>query len=126
MVSRLSGFGLAVSLLCLCGVGLKANADPVDGEQVFKQQCAVCHSVQPGQTLAGPSLAGVMGRTAGTLDSFRFSPSMKKSGIVWSKEQIDAFLESPRRLVSGTSMAYPGERNPAARAAIVDYLAAIE
>lgn len=28
------------------------------GEQVFKDQCAVCHSTKPDETLVGPSLYG--------------------------------------------------------------------
>lgn len=36
-----------------------ANANPVQaGEQVFKDQCAVCHSIKPGEKIVGPSLYG--------------------------------------------------------------------
>lgn len=76
----------------------------------------------PGQTLMGPSLAGIVGRTAGSLDNFRYSPAMKEAGFDWTPEEIDAFIESPRKKVHGTNMAYPGERKPERRAAIIDYL----
>ena len=116
---------LAMSV-ALSGIVFGAQADPPDGQQIFKAQCAVCHSVQPGQTVVGPSLAGVVGRTAGSMESFRYSPGMRKSGIVWTEEEIGTFIESPRKLVPGTNMAFPGERDAAKRAAIVKYLAATQ
>lgn len=114
---------LKVLSACLGGalVALSASADPSEGETLFKRQCAVCHSLTPGQVIAGPSLAGVVGRTAGT-EKFRYSPGMKASGIVWGPETLDGFIESPRRTVKGTSMAFPGERNEDKRKALVDYL----
>lgn len=113
-------------IIAACGIGLAASADPPDGEQLFKRQCAVCHSVLPGQILAAPSLAGVIGRTSGSEPGFRYSPAMKSSGIVWSTEAITGFIESPRKMVPGTYMAYPGERDPEKRAAIVDYLSSLQ
>ena len=116
-------FGLALGALAL---GLAAQADPPDGEVLFKRQCAVCHSVVPGQTLMGPSLAGVVGRTSGSVANFRYSPAMKSAGITWTTDEIADFIESPRKKVPGTNMAYPGERHPEKRAAIVDYLSTLE
>ncbi|KCZ46093.1 MULTISPECIES: cytochrome c family protein [unclassified Hyphomonas] len=104
-----------------------AGADETsEGELLFKRQCAVCHSVVPGQTLMGPSLAGIVGRPAGAVDGFRYSPAMKEAGFDWTAEDIDAFIESPRKKVHGTNMAYPGERKPERRAAIIDYLSTLK
>jgi len=104
-----------------------AGADEAsEGEALFKRQCAVCHSVVPGQTLMGPSLAGIVGRPAGSIEKFRYSPAMKDAGFDWTVEDIDAFIESPRKKVPGTNMAYPGERKPERRAAIIDYLGTLK
>jgi len=113
-------------IIAACGIGLTASADPPDGEQLFKRQCAVCHSVKPGEILAAPSLAGLIGRTAGAEPAFRYSPAMKSSGIVWDAEGVATFIESPRKVVPGTYMAYPGERDPEKRAAIVAYLSSLQ
>ncbi|WP_034797740.1 c-type cytochrome [Hyphomonas beringensis] len=104
----------------VCGVALAD--EPSEGAALFKRQCAVCHSVVPGQTLMGPSLAGVVGRPAGSLDGFRYSRAMQDAGFVWNAEELDAFIESPRKHVRGTNMSYPGERRPEKRAAIIEYL----
>jgi cytochrome c len=98
------------------------SAQEQDGALLFKRQCAVCHSVVPGQTLMGPSLAGVVGRPAGSVERFRYSKAMREAGFTWTAEEIDAFIESPRKHVPGTNMAYPGERHPEKRAAIIEYL----
>ena len=122
-----SGIAKCLSaLIAACAVALAAQAEGPDGEQLFKRQCAVCHSTQPGQVLVGPSLAGLLGRTAGEDKLFRYSPAMKSSGIVWDAETVGSFIESPRHLVPGTQMAYPGERNPDKRAAIVAYLETLQ
>lgn len=113
-------------IIAACGIGMTASADPPNGEQLFKRQCAVCHSVQPGQVLMGPSLAGLIDRPAGSVTTFRYSPAMKSSGLVWDEETVKTFIESPRKLIPGTNMAFPGERDPAKREAIVEYLAGLE
>ena len=116
-----------LSLIIMAGgIGLAVRAAPLDGEQLFKRQCAVCHSVQPERTLVGPSLAKVIDRPAGIMPSFRYSPSMRASGLIWDRETINAFIESPRAMISGTNMAFPGEHDPAKRAAIVDYLSTLQ
>ena len=105
--------------------GVAAADEQSEGELLFKRQCAVCHSVVPGQTLMGPSLAGIVGRDAGSAEKFRYSPALRKADFIWTVEEIDAFIESPRKRVQGTNMAYPGERNPEKRAAIIDYLTSL-
>lgn len=106
--------------------GMAGAEEGSEGEMLFKRQCAVCHSVVPGQTLMGPSLAGIVGRPAGYFEKFRYSPAMKNAGFDWTVEDIDAFIESPRKKVPGTNMAYPGERKPERRAAIIDYLVTLK
>ncbi|WP_191062019.1 c-type cytochrome [Geminicoccus harenae] len=92
-----------------------------DGERLFRTRCGTCHSIEPGQNRVGPSLAGVLGRAAGTLEGARYSPALRESGIVWSSETIDAYLADPRQLVPGTTMTV-GLRAPAERAAVIAYL----
>jgi cytochrome c len=56
------------------------RADAERGARAF-QRCRACHSVRPGEDkLPGPNLRGVLGRRAGTLAGFRFSPAMIEAG----------------------------------------------
>ncbi len=99
-----------------------ASADVEAGENLFKRQCGVCHSTEAGTTLMGPSMFGIVGREAGTVDGFPYSRAMHGAEIVWDAEKLDAYIRSPRKVVPGTNMAYPGERHDDRRADIVAYL----
>jgi cytochrome c len=113
---------LTLALLAAQALPLPALAQQVaDGERLFRTRCGTCHTVEPGQNRVGPSLAGVLGRTAGSLEGARYSPALRESGIVWSSETIDAYLADPRQLVPGTTMTV-GLRAPAERAAVIAYL----
>ena len=95
-------------------------ADAAHGKQLF-EQCAACHSLEAGKQLLGPSLAGVVGRKAGTLEDFRFSPPMKRSGITWTRESLNAFLADPQKEIVGNRMPFSG-MEAADREDLLDYL----
>jgi len=122
--------GAASALVCAiaasAALGSAARADPARGAQVF-QHCYACHSVVAGENkLPGPNLRGVLGRRAGTLSGFRFSPAMIEAGakgLVWNRQTLDAFLTDPERVVPGTEMGLPaGLPAPADRRDVIDYL----
>ena len=73
-----------------------AAGDPAAGEKVFKK-CAACHSLSPdGKAKVGPDLYGVIGRTTGTAEGFKYSEVMTKAGAdghVWTR---GGALEVPR------------------------------
>ena len=98
-----------------------AEAQEVDGERLFQQRCGACHSLQAGQNGIGPHLAGVIGRTAGSIEAARYSDAMRDSGIVWDSGSLDAFLAAPREVIPGTRMTV-SIPDPAQRAAIITYL----
>lgn len=126
-MSRGAAATLGLGLLVLIAVvRLCAHADPVRGERVF-QRCYACHSVVAGEeNLPGPSLRCVLGRRAGTLSGFRFSPAMIEAGadhsLVWTRATLDAFLVDPLRLVPETAMSMPGLPGAEDRRDVIDYL----
>lgn len=85
-------------------------------------QCAICHSVAPGQNGIGPSLAGVYGAPAGHVGSYAYSSAMRESGIVWDEAALDRYLADPRGTVPGTKMSYPGLRDEEQRAELIEWL----
>lgn len=95
-------------------------ADP--GKTAFLQ-CAACHAVAPDEgAKVGPSLAGVVGREAGRLDNYQFSNAMAESGLVWTREELDAFIAAPMVRVPGTRMVFAGIADAGRRQALIDYL----
>lgn len=97
------------------------TGDAAKGEKVFGQ-CRTCHVTTPGVNKVGPTLHGVVGRKAGSIPGFRYSPANKNSGITWTEEQLFTYLEAPQRVVKGTYMAFGGLKNPQDRADVIAYL----
>ncbi|HEY4374299.1 MAG TPA: cytochrome c family protein [Burkholderiales bacterium] len=112
---------LSLTLLAGLTVNLAQAADAAHGQKVFAE-CAACHSAGKGPSGVGPSLFGVFGRKAGTLDDFRFSPAMKRSNIVWSRETLDAYLADPQRAVPANRMPFGGIPDAQNRADLLDYM----
>lgn len=104
-----------------------AEPDPdmvAAGEKVFAK-CKACHMVGEGaKNRVGPMLNGIMGREAGTVEGFTYSPAMAESGLIWDAETLHAFLADPKGTVPKTKMAFAGLKKPEDRDAIVAYLAA--
>ena len=97
-------------------------ADAVAGQAVFKTQCAVCHSPLPGKNIVGPTLFGIIGRKSGSVEGFHYSAANKAAGITWNADILDKYLESPRDVVPGTIMPYPGLKDDEKRADVIAYL----
>lgn len=93
------------------------------GEAVFKRNCSICHSLDPGKNRVGPSLAGVVGRPAGSAPQYHYSAANSASGIVWTEDKLEEYLADPQRMVPGTAMMFPGLKNPDDRRALVKFLA---
>lgn len=88
------------------------SGDPAAGEAAFSQ-CQACHVVQndEGEVLAGrnaktgPNLYGVVGRTAGSVDGFRYRKSIVEAGeggLVWDAESLTAYLQDPNGFLKET------------------------
>jgi cytochrome c2 len=93
-----------------------------DGKQLFHHYCSVCHDTTPGKNKLGPSLAGVVGRHAGTEAGFTYSDAMKHVGITWNARTLDRYLTNPRSVVPGNKMPFYGVKEADQRHAIITYL----
>ncbi|MBV8032947.1 MAG: c-type cytochrome [Betaproteobacteria bacterium] len=91
------------------------------GQKLFGE-CAACHSEQKGVQSIGPDLHGVIGRKAGSLEDFRYSPAMKRSGLTWTPEAIEAYIADPQKVVPQNRMPYAGMADARDRADLVAYL----
>ena len=102
-----------------------AGGDDAAGRQVFRK-CQACHSIEPGKTLLGPSLSGIVGRKAGSESSYSYSPAMKQAGLVWDVATLDAYLADPEKVVPGNKMPFPGLKTGQDRTDVIAFLAASE
>lgn len=126
--SRVLFLGLLVVLVGL-GTDAATHAVPAAGNadagaRDFRA-CVACHSLEAGRSLTGPSLAGIWGRKAGTIESFpRYSDALKSAGLAWDEKTLDQWLANPKALVPGNYMVFPGVRDPQARSNIIAFLKA--
>jgi cytochrome c len=101
---------------------VEAAGDPEAGQRVFRL-CAACHTLEPGAHRTGPSLAGVLGRKAGTAAGFhRYSEALRSVDLVWREDTLDAFLADPQGFLPGNRMTFPGIQEQPARADLIAFL----
>jgi cytochrome c len=120
----------ALTLTLAVTVSAPARADPIGdaaaGERVYARDCAQCHQIGEGAVhRIGPHLNRIFDRRAASHDGFNYSRPLARmgaDGMVWRLDTLDAYLENPRALVSGTRMAYRGLRNDSERADLLAYL----
>jgi cytochrome c len=119
-------------LLTLTALGFSPSAfaetlgDAAKGAAVFKAQCSQCHTIGVGaKNQIGPQLNGLYGRRAGSVDGVTYSKSMIRmgnDGMTWTIERLDAYIENPKALVSGTRMNYRGLADPQQRGDLMAFL----
>jgi mono/diheme cytochrome c family protein len=83
-------------LLVACGGSSSlSSADPAlaQGERVFKKECSICHSVKSGETLVGPSLAGIAKRAATRIEGLDSREYIQLSIIKPSEHVVDGFVD---------------------------------
>ena len=97
--------------------------DAAAGRLVFRK-CQACHSMEPGKVMLGPSLAGILGRKAGSEAGYSYSPAMKQANIVWDEKTLDAYLTDPQKVVPGNKMPFPGLKTDTDRADVIAFFTA--
>lgn len=122
----LGGAGLALSL-GLVAVHAEGQLDPSGasasrGLALYQERCAACHTVDAND--AGPLHRGVLGRRAGTVPGFDYSPALRASRLVWTLQTLDAWLRNPEALIPGQAMDEQ-VADPQARQDLIAYLATL-
>jgi cytochrome c len=102
-----------------------AAQDAAAGQRVFNQ-CRACHSIDAGgRNGVGPNLHGIIGRKAGSIEGFRYSPSLREragTGLTWDEATLRAYITNPKAVVPSGSMSYPGLRNEQQLNDLIAYL----
>ena len=101
-----------------------AQARAAQGKVAFEATCSGCHSAVVGENGTGPSLYGVVGRKAGSLEGYSFSPAMSASTVQWSRGTLEMHLADTKNFIPGNRMGkfFPGVDDSATRCDFISYL----
>ena len=97
-----------------------AAGDPVRGQTLYQAKCSGCHSID--QNRIGPKHRGVVGRKAGAVAGYDYSPALRKSGVTWTPDKLDVWLKGPIKFIPGVRMGF-SLADAKDRADIIAYLA---
>jgi len=85
-----------------------ATGDVDKGEKGFKK-CKSCHTIAPAEGdvivkggKTGPNLYGVIGRTAGTFEGFKYGADIVaagEAGLVWDEENFVSYVQDPKKFL---------------------------
>lgn len=81
-----------------------ARGDATRGARLYEARCGGCHS--PDDNRIGPLHRGVLGRRAGSVPGFRYTPALTGSQVVWTEATLDAWLADPERTIPGQGMGF--------------------
>jgi len=119
LASLLSGAVVLLPLVLVAqaqGVG-----DAQRGAQVFTQ-CKICHSLEAGKNVVGPSLHSLIGRKAGSVPGYAYSPAMKSANVTWTDDTLSKYLSDPKAFIPGDKMAFTGIKDPTKLGDLLAYL----
>jgi cytochrome c len=121
-IERTAVAGFVAALTALAAAQPAHAADVQRGRLLYERRCFACHSVDANRI--GPLHQGVIGRRAGGVADYDYSPALKGARIVWDEANLERWLADPEKLIPGQRMGYRVEE-AADRADIVAYLSQV-
>lgn len=110
-------FGIVASVALSSGSAFAAGK----GEKLFKKKCGTCHSMDAGEHKVGPSLAGIIGRQAGSTD-FKNYKALKGADFTWNTENIGEWITDPKKFIGKPTAMTVKVKKEDERDAIIAYL----
>ncbi|MGQ0672602.1 MAG: c-type cytochrome [Hyphomicrobium sp.] len=96
------------------------------GRDIYQGRCSNCHSIQPGESSLAPTLHGLIGRKAASIEGFPYSEKLTHLDLVWSADSLDAWLSTSSLDSPLLRMRHLGVESPADREALVAYLSTVK
>ena len=95
----------------------------IDAGKKVSSKCTACHGFNSGGgNRIGPNLWAILGKAKAEAAGFNYSDALKGLGGVWSVEDMNLWLKSPKKYAPGNSMAFVGLRKDKDRANLLAYL----
>jgi cytochrome c len=102
---------IVVAVLSITPMTPALAQDAAAGEKVYVP-CKACHQIgENAKNGVGPVLNGVIGRKAGTVEGYNYSPANKNSGLTWEEATFRDYIKDPKAKVPGTKMVFAGVKD---------------
>jgi len=121
MLCRIGSLTALALALCTVSHLASADADPARGKKVYRAWCVGCHGDKETAASVGPSLVGLIGRRAGTVNGTRYARNLYDANITWDEQSLSRYLAAPSQEVHGTIMPI-GVHDAGERADLIAYL----
>jgi len=115
--------GLSSAMILTAAAGASAQTAE-QGEAVWRESCAACHTLDPKRHKIGPHLVGIVGRRAASAEGYPYTETFRALDLTWTPEAILAFIKAPTKVVPGTKMDYVIRFSNEDAAAVVRFLEA--
>ncbi len=102
-------------------LGAEGGGSP-DGQVAFNTHCRTCHSIKMGDNRLGPSLHGIVGAKAGSVEGYSGYSGML-GDITWDEATLDKFIANPDSIAPNNNMKpFAGIADATERKKILDFL----
>lgn len=115
--TNILALGLA-AVVALSGTSALASGK---AEKLFKKKCGSCHSLEAGKHMTGPSLAGVIGRKAGSTD-FGGYKALAGADFTWDENNLSEWITDPKKFIGKSTAMTAKIKKPEERETIIKYL----
>ncbi|GAA0310348.1 c-type cytochrome [Psychrobacter aestuarii] len=102
-----------------------AKGDASSGEQIYRDACAQCHTLNPGHNNKGPQLMNVYGAPAAALSDYQYSEALKNTHWVWDAKSLDHYLADATKALPDTKMLADPMPDATERADVIAYLSTL-
>jgi cytochrome c len=116
---------MRLTITCLVALVVASSAQAQDaaaGDRVYAQ-CRACHQVgETARNGIGPALNGLIGRKAGSVEGYGYSPANMNSSLTWDEATFRDYIKDPRATMPGTKMIYAGLKDEQRITDLIAYL----
>jgi len=96
---------VVLTLLISSAAHAQSPGDATRGKGLYETRCGICHALD--ENKIGPKHRGVVGRKAGSVPGYEYSPGFaKQTDLVWTEKNLDAWIAAPENIVAGQKMGF--------------------
>ena len=98
----------------------------VDAGLKLSKKCTACHSLKSGGSNGvGPTLWNIVNAPKASIDGYFYSSGLSSVGGIWTVQDLNLWLKSPKKYAPGNKMSFAGLRKTKDRVNMIAFLNSI-